>query len=158
MTIFGRESANGDFPCAKFENAKKNSPNFFVGDYEKIPYRILMNMFIPTYMPNLVTLAWKMSSGMSKEAGSLNSPLCAYIKWGRTSMIEFVRYHRVINVLAKFENEILVIVEKFHTKCIQKFLFMKRLYILSFMIYWLVDLNIKYFPIVRDAKFIFDYI
>ena len=24
--IYGRESANGDFPCAKLENEKKNSP------------------------------------------------------------------------------------------------------------------------------------
>ena len=43
------------------------------------PELILMNMFRPIYMPNLVTLAWKMSSGMSKEAGSLNGLLCAYL-------------------------------------------------------------------------------
>ena len=35
-------------------------------------------MFRPTYMPNLVSLAWKMSSGMSKEVGLLNDPSCAY--------------------------------------------------------------------------------
>ena len=40
---------------------------------------ILINMFRPTYMPNLVTLAWQMSSGMSKEASSLNGSLCAYL-------------------------------------------------------------------------------
>ena len=39
---------------------------------------ILINMFRPTYVPNLVTLAWKMTSGRSKEAGSLNGRLCAY--------------------------------------------------------------------------------
>ena len=45
----------------------------------KNPELILINMLRPTYMPNLVTLAWKMSSGMSKEVGSLNGPLCAYL-------------------------------------------------------------------------------
>ena len=32
----------------------------------KNPEHILINMFRPTYVPNLVTLAWKMSSGMWK--------------------------------------------------------------------------------------------
>ena len=40
---------------------------------------ILITMFRPTYMTNLVTLAWKMSSGMSNEASSLNGQLCAYL-------------------------------------------------------------------------------
>ena len=35
MKNYGRESVNGDFPCAKLENAKKKSPKFFFGDYEK---------------------------------------------------------------------------------------------------------------------------
>ena len=35
MKIYGRESAKGDFPGAKLENAKKNSPKIFFGDYEK---------------------------------------------------------------------------------------------------------------------------
>ena len=35
MKIYGRESVNGDFPCAKLENAKKNLPKFFFDDYEK---------------------------------------------------------------------------------------------------------------------------
>ena len=56
-------------------------------------------------MPNLVTQAWKMSSGMSKEAGSLNGPLCAYLMRGWTFMVKLVRDLRVINVLAKFEND-----------------------------------------------------
>ena len=30
MKIYGRESVNGDFPCAKLENVKKNSPTFFL--------------------------------------------------------------------------------------------------------------------------------
>ena len=79
VKINGRESANGDFPCAKLENAKKKIAKYFFGDYAKNPEHVLINMFRPTYMPNLVTLAWKMSSGMSKEAGSLNGPLCAYL-------------------------------------------------------------------------------
>ena len=29
MKIYWRESANGDFPCAKLENAKKNRQIFF---------------------------------------------------------------------------------------------------------------------------------
>ena len=32
---YGRESVNGDFPCAKLENAKKNRQIFFFGDFEK---------------------------------------------------------------------------------------------------------------------------
>ena len=71
MKIYGRESANGDFPCAQLENA--------IMWLWKNPELILINMFSPTFVPNVVTLAWKMSSGMPKEAGSLNSPLCAYL-------------------------------------------------------------------------------
>ena len=75
---YGRESVNGDFPCSKLENAKKIRQNFFGRLWKKLGL-ILINMFRPTYVPNLVTLDWKMSSGMSKEAGSLNGPLCAYL-------------------------------------------------------------------------------
>ena len=32
---YGRESVNGDFPCAKLENAKKNSPKFFFATMKK---------------------------------------------------------------------------------------------------------------------------
>ena len=34
MKNYGRESVNGDFPCAKLENVKKFAKIFF-GDYEK---------------------------------------------------------------------------------------------------------------------------
>ena len=51
---------------------QKKLPKFFLATMKK-PELILINMFKPTYMPNLVTLAWKMSSGMSKEAGSLST-------------------------------------------------------------------------------------
>ena len=57
---------------------KKFAKNFF-GRLWQNPELILINMFRPTYVPNLVTLAWKMSSGRSKEAGSLNGRLCAYL-------------------------------------------------------------------------------
>ena len=77
MKIYRRESANRDFPCAKLENAKKIRQNFFCRLWQN-PELILINMFRPTYVPNLVTLAWKMSSGRSTEAGSLNGRLCAY--------------------------------------------------------------------------------
>ena len=72
MKIYGREGANGDFPCAKLENEKKKkkSPKIFFDNYEKNPEHKLINMFRPTYMPNLVILAWKKGSGMSKESGS----------------------------------------------------------------------------------------
>ena len=79
MEIYGRESVNDDFPCAKLEYAKKKFAKFFFDDYEKNPELILINMIRSTYMPNSVTLTWKMSSGMSKEAGSLNGPLCTYL-------------------------------------------------------------------------------
>ena len=63
MKNYGRESVNGDFPCAKLENAKKIAK---IWRLWKNPEHILINMFRPTYVPNLVTLAWKMSSGMWK--------------------------------------------------------------------------------------------
>ena len=33
--IYGHESANSDFPCAKLENVKKNSPKFFLATMKK---------------------------------------------------------------------------------------------------------------------------
>ena len=65
---------------------------------------ILINMLSPTFVPYLVTLAWKMSSGMPKEAGSLNGTLCTYLM-RRTSMIELIWDLWAINVLTKFEND-----------------------------------------------------
>ena len=57
VKIYRRESVNGDFPCAKLENAKKNRQIFFWRLWQN-PELILINMFRPTYVPNLVTLAW----------------------------------------------------------------------------------------------------
>ena len=57
VKIYGRESANGDFQCAKLENAKKNRQNFLL-PIMKNPELILINMFLPICVPNLVTLAW----------------------------------------------------------------------------------------------------
>ena len=79
VKIYRRESANGDFPCAKLQNLKKICQFFFCCRLWKNPKFILIKILSPTYMPYLVTLAWKMSSGMSKEAGSLNGPLCTYL-------------------------------------------------------------------------------
>ena len=36
MKIYGRESANGDFPCAKLENAEKISPISLGGIMKKL--------------------------------------------------------------------------------------------------------------------------
>ena len=36
MKIYGRESANGDFPCAKLENAKKKLAKFFLAIMKKL--------------------------------------------------------------------------------------------------------------------------
>ena len=33
--MYGRESANGDFTCAKLENKKKKSPKFFLSIMKK---------------------------------------------------------------------------------------------------------------------------
>ena len=33
MKNYGRESVNGDFPCAKLENAKKNRQNYHIKPY-----------------------------------------------------------------------------------------------------------------------------
>ena len=35
MKNYGRESVNGDFPCAKLENAKKNRQNFLMATMKK---------------------------------------------------------------------------------------------------------------------------
>ena len=66
MKIYGCESANGDFPCAKLQNAKKIA-NFFCRLW-KNPEFLLINILSPTFVPNLVTFAWKMSPGMPKNA------------------------------------------------------------------------------------------
>ena len=103
MKIYGRQSANGDFPCVKSENAQKFAKIVFWRLWKK-PELILINIFRSTNILNLVTKAWKMSSGMSKEASSLNGPVCKYLMrqnlHGRTLLDV-----RVINVLAKFEND-----------------------------------------------------
>ena len=56
------------------ENARKFAKNPIWRLWIKAEL-ILINMLSPTFVPNLVTLAWKMSSGMPKEVGSLNGPL-----------------------------------------------------------------------------------
>ena len=53
--IYGRESVNGDFPYAKLENAKK-SPILFCRLW-KNPELIFINIFSPTFVPKLGTLA-----------------------------------------------------------------------------------------------------
>ena len=63
MKIYGRESANGDFPCVKLQNAKKIRQIFFLPIMKKTEF-ILINIFSPTFVPNSVTLAWKMSPGI----------------------------------------------------------------------------------------------
>ena len=57
----------------------KQIRQFFFADYKKNPEFILIKILSPTFVPNLVTLAWKMSPGMPKEAGSLNGLLCTYL-------------------------------------------------------------------------------
>ena len=78
MLIYGRENANGDFPCAKLVNAKKIAKVFFT-IMKKNRNFYWLHVFSPTFVPNLMTLAWKMSSGIPKETGSLNGQLCAYL-------------------------------------------------------------------------------
>ena len=60
------------FHMRSWKMPKKLFDKFSFWRLWKNPERILINIFRPTYMPNLVTLAWKMSSAKSKEAGSLN--------------------------------------------------------------------------------------
>ena len=80
MKIYGHESPNGDVPCAKLENAiegKKFAPIFFP-DYVKTRNLYWLRcLTLPLYQ--IWWLAWKMSSGMPKEVGSLNGPLCTYL-------------------------------------------------------------------------------
>ena len=83
---------------------RKKIAKIFFWRIWKNPELILITMLSPTFVPNLVTLAWKMSSGMPKESGSLNGPLCAYLM--RQNLHDrIVRDLRTINVLAKFEND-----------------------------------------------------
>ena len=58
---------------------RKKFAKFFFAEYEKKTEFILINILSPTFVPNLVTLAWKISLGMPKEAASLTGPLCAYL-------------------------------------------------------------------------------
>ena len=67
------------FHVRSWKLRKKIPKKFFGRLWKKNPELILINMFSPTFVPNLVTLAWKMSSGMPKEAGLLNGPLCTYL-------------------------------------------------------------------------------
>ena len=56
MKNYGRESVNGDFPCAKLENAKKIAKFYFLATMKK-PGTYIDNHVKPTFVPNLVTLA-----------------------------------------------------------------------------------------------------
>ena len=71
---YGRQSV--DFNVWSWKMRKK-SPNFF-WRFWKSPELMLFNMFSPTFVPNFVALAWKMSPWIPKESGSLNGPLCTY--------------------------------------------------------------------------------
>ena len=66
------------FHVRSWKMRKKFPQNFFLRLWQN-PEPILISMFKPTYVPYLVTLAWKMNSGRSKEAGSLNGRLCTYL-------------------------------------------------------------------------------
>ena len=57
---------------------RKQFAKFFLPTM-KNPKCILINIFSPTFLPNWMTSACKMSPGMPKEAGSLNGPLRAYL-------------------------------------------------------------------------------
>ena len=104
MKINECESANGDFPCAKLQNAKKKLPKFTYTDYGESQNFILMNIFSPIFVQNLVTLVWKMRPGMPKEAGSINGPLCAYLI--RQNLHNgLVQDLWAINVIATFQND-----------------------------------------------------
>ena len=48
MKIYGRQSVNGDFPCAKLENVKKIRQIFLGGDYEKT--RNFIDKHVLTYL------------------------------------------------------------------------------------------------------------
>ena len=78
MKNYGRESVNGDFPCAKLENAKKIAKNVFLATMKK-PGTYIDNHIKPYLCTKFGDSSLKMSSGMPKEASSLNGPLCAYL-------------------------------------------------------------------------------
>ena len=66
------------FHVRSWKRRKKIAKIFFWRLWQN-PELILINMFRTACVQNLVTIAWKMSSGCSKEAGSLNGPLCTYL-------------------------------------------------------------------------------
>ena len=65
VKIYGRESANGDFPCAKLQNAKKNC--HFLCRLWKSPDFILINILSPTFVPNFFYLSLKYESTNAKR-------------------------------------------------------------------------------------------
>ena len=68
------------------------------------PGLMLINMFNPTFAPNLVTSAWKINPGNPKLITTINGPLCAY--WMRQNLHNgIVRDIRTVNVLAAFQND-----------------------------------------------------
>ena len=68
------------------------------------PELLLINMCSPTFVSNLMTLAWKISPGMPKPPGSLNGPICAYLM-RQNPIMELIRDLRTINVFATFKND-----------------------------------------------------
>ena len=77
LTVFNERSWKRRTNFAKFSRHKNFAYFFFQWSWNTEV--ILNNLFSPTFVPNLVTLAYKMSPGMAKEADPLNGPLCAYL-------------------------------------------------------------------------------
>ena len=85
VKIYGRESTNGDFPCAKLKNIKNKLAKNIVLAIMKKPktYYCLYNLLwltclaLPLY--HIWRLAWRENLRMPKEAGLLNGPLCTYL-------------------------------------------------------------------------------
>ena len=82
LIVGGEGSSNRN--ASRDESVEAGDKSVEAGDEsieagEKTPQSCYNTLLSPTFVPNLVTLAWKMSSGMPKEASSLNGPLCAYL-------------------------------------------------------------------------------
>ena len=81
-----------------FENDLRNSMDLRA---LKIIFNVQSWKMHKKSLKDLVTLAWQMSPGMTKEPGSLNGPLCTYLI-RQNLLIELLRGLRAMNVLAKF--------------------------------------------------------
>ena len=91
-------------PIFVYFEQKKKRQNFVM--MKKKTGLMLFNMYSPTFVPHLMTLAWKISPEMTKFLSSLNGPLCTYFVRQNLRNRTPPRSWAIMNVLATFENDL----------------------------------------------------